>query len=82
MPELVSQSRTQDEVFTAPDTAEVLLESQPTKLNPVEIKVHLPDSADQQQHAREKFEEILEELIESEKSYVNSLGNVQVCSTV
>ena len=40
--------------------------------------VHLPDSADHEQHARGKFNEILEDLIESEKNYVKSLGNVQV----
>jgi hypothetical protein len=66
--ELISQSRTQDEVFTSPEP----------KFDPVEIMVHLPDSADHEQHARGKFNEILEDLIESEKNYVKSLGNVQV----
>ncbi len=82
-PELILQNQTEDEVFASPnqDTAEVFLESQP-KFDPVEIKVHLPDSADQEQHARGKFSEILDDLIESEKNYVKSLGNVQVCCVI
>ena len=80
VPELISPSRTEDEVFTSPpkDTAEVFLESE-TKFDPVEVKVNLPYSGDHEGHAQGKINEILHELIESEKSYVKSLGNVQVC---
>ena len=79
-PELISPSPTEDEVFTPPhkDTAEVFSQSEP-KFDPVEIKIRLPDSADQEEHARGKINDILDELLESEKNYVKSLGNVQVC---
>ena len=72
---LVSQSRTQDETFTTPhkNTAEIF-----RKTEPVEIKVYVPDSADQEQHARGKFDEILDDLVETEKNYVKSLGMIQV----
>ena len=82
MPEPILQSHTEDEVFTSPENAEILFDSQPPKLSPVEIKVHLPDSADQEQHARVKVNEILDDLIESEKNYVKSLANVQVSSII
>ena len=80
VPELISPSRTEDEVFTPPhkDTAEVFLESE-TKFDPVELKVNLPYTGDQEGGAQGKINQILDELIESEKNYVKSLGNVQVC---
>ena len=80
VPELISPSRTEDEVFTPPhkDTAQVFLEPE-TNFDPVELKINLPYSGDQEGHAQGKINEILDELIESEKSYVKSLGNVQVC---
>ena len=79
MPELIPKSRTQDGVFASPhtDTSEALFESQ-MKFNPVEIKLNLPDSVDQEQPARANFEKIVQDLIESEKEYLVALGNVQV----
>ena len=86
VPEVVSPGVIKDDLFSSPhkDNSEAFFDA--PKFQPIEIKVHLSDADNEHvELAREKFSEVFDELIDTEKNYVNALGNVQVyteCSIV
>ena len=85
VPETLSPSKLKDDVFSPPhkEPSEAFFDRPTAHFKPVEITVHLPDSdVDQVQFARQRFSEVLHELIDSEKDYLNALGNVQVHAIV
>ena len=74
--EIVSPGMSKEEVFVSPpqDTREKSFYL-PGRYSPVEIKVHVPEG----DQPKSKIQEILDELIESERSYVDSFRHIPVC---
>lgn len=65
-------------VLSHEDTPD-MLPNLPSKCHPVEVQEQLPHAVTgREQQAQEKYNEILRELVDSEKEYVKSLGNIQV----